>query len=130
MLFWAKPLNIQILSFSIAHIDYIVGQYDGIYWHFLGFYGASNTSQRKHTWELLKRLKDSIPTLLWLVMGDFNEIMWPDNKLGGPPNQIGRWRTSETAWRFVNYYLSIMKEIHVLGIIRAQMRIMSMTTDK
>ncbi|PON53625.1 Endonuclease/exonuclease/phosphatase [Trema orientale] len=47
------------------------------------FYGAPETSNRRRAWTLLTRLYDSNPLIPWLVMGDFNEILSPTDKLGG-----------------------------------------------
>ncbi|PON65799.1 hypothetical protein PanWU01x14_115420 [Parasponia andersonii] len=48
---------------------------NGPRWHFTGFYGASKTSNRRHTWPLLTHLYDGNPLIPLPVMGDFNEIL-------------------------------------------------------
>lgn len=46
---------------------------------FIGFYGHPNHSQWPHSWELLHRLSqvDSGP---WICYGDFNEILFVDER--------------------------------------------------
>uniref|UniRef100_A0A803PJK4 Reverse transcriptase domain-containing protein n=1 Tax=Cannabis sativa TaxID=3483 RepID=A0A803PJK4_CANSA len=80
---WKADVNVSIINYGINFIDCYISVVDGTNWHFSGFYGAPNVSQRIFTWELLKKLKDSAPLLPWLVMGDFNEIISHDDKLGG-----------------------------------------------
>lgn len=83
LLLWDKNINLEILSFSAGHIDYVIK--DPIsHWRFTSFYGNPNTSLRYHSWNLLKRLNCS-STLPWLVGGDFNEILSHSEKSGGAP---------------------------------------------
>uniref|UniRef100_A0A803NTC6 Reverse transcriptase domain-containing protein n=1 Tax=Cannabis sativa TaxID=3483 RepID=A0A803NTC6_CANSA len=57
---------------------------DLVPFHFTGFYGHPNTSQRVHTWTLLRRCFDIAPNQPRLVLGDFNEILTHEDKIGGP----------------------------------------------
>lgn len=66
----------QLLSYSPGHIDTWISNWlpaGGCY--FTGFYGHWQTSQRKHSWELLRRIgvHRSLP---WSVIGDFNELRY------------------------------------------------------
>lgn len=49
-------------------------------WLFTGFYGDPGTSRRMKTWNLLRNI-DPHP-FPWLVMGDFNEILYHSEKAG------------------------------------------------
>lgn len=64
------------------HIDASVGG-DGedASWHFTGFYGNPVESERYISWDLLRTLAigNGCP---WLVIGDFNEILFSHEKLG------------------------------------------------
>jgi hypothetical protein len=44
-------------------------------WRFSFIYGEPRVEDRKQMWELLQRIKDRVPDP-WIVMGDFNEVMW------------------------------------------------------
>ncbi|XP_062021007.1 uncharacterized protein LOC133737483 [Rosa rugosa] len=60
-----------------------------------GFYGhRPTTSERHHSWELLRRLVHMYPNLPWLIFGDFNEILRDEEKSEGrlrPLCQIQRF---------------------------------------
>uniref|UniRef100_A0A803QEQ9 RNase H type-1 domain-containing protein n=1 Tax=Cannabis sativa TaxID=3483 RepID=A0A803QEQ9_CANSA len=49
----------------------------------LGFYGHPCASQRHLTWTLLRRCCDISPLSPWLVLGDFNEVISHEDKIGG-----------------------------------------------
>ncbi|KAH1098558.1 hypothetical protein J1N35_015479 [Gossypium stocksii] len=51
-------------------------------WRFTGFYGAPNVREKAKSWNLLRRLgqNNSLP---WLVGGDFNDILYANEKQGG-----------------------------------------------
>ncbi|KAL5756462.1 hypothetical protein ACOSQ2_021208 [Xanthoceras sorbifolium] len=55
---------------------------DGLRWRFTGFYGDPKQVSREQSWILLRRLAgmDNLP---WIIGGDFNEIMWGNEKMGG-----------------------------------------------
>ena len=79
-------------SFSHNHIDVLVGESDDQKrWRFTGFYNAPEVSERYESWDLLRRLKDD-SMLSWLCVGDFNEIMDSEEKLGGVQRQLGKWK--------------------------------------
>lgn len=51
-------------------------------WLLTSFYGESDTSKRSRTWSLLNKLKPKDQTP-WLVIGDFNEVLFHHEKVGG-----------------------------------------------
>ncbi|XP_060961152.1 uncharacterized protein LOC133031663 [Cannabis sativa] len=94
---WKSNVNVTIINYGQNFVDCYLAFDDGFSCHFSGFYGAPVVSQRKFTWELLTKLKDSAPLMPWLVMGDFNEIISHLDKLGGPlknETQIDDFRTA------------------------------------
>lgn len=57
MLLWKGELNLSIQSYSKGHIDSILSRGSGeAIWRFTGFYGNPETSQRRHSWNLLDKL--------------------------------------------------------------------------
>lgn len=68
----------------MGHIDCIIQEAENI-WNFTGFYGQPDASLRHFSWDLLRRLKgmSELRDLSWLGGGDFNEICYKSENLGG-----------------------------------------------
>ncbi|KAK1592432.1 hypothetical protein Q3G72_024855 [Acer saccharum] len=81
-LYWKENVEVSLLSYSRFHIDSMVTSNKNKRWRLTGFYGHPNSNKRIHGWTLLKRLV-RLSSLLWLVGGDFNEILCLAEKLGG-----------------------------------------------
>ncbi|XP_073120041.1 uncharacterized protein [Henckelia pumila] len=93
---WKDPIAVCIKSFSQGHIDCVI-QHDTKRWRFTGVYGNPDASLRYLTWELLDRLANlhEFKDLPWLLGGDFNEICFDSEKLGGnkrPNSQLEAFR--------------------------------------
>ncbi|KAL8536304.1 hypothetical protein ACS0TY_011794 [Phlomoides rotata] len=67
------------MSYSSNHIDVWVGEEEQ--WRFTGVYGFPKESQKWKTGRMLEYLvgRSSLP---WLVLGDFNQIMYGFEKVG------------------------------------------------
>lgn len=50
----------------------------------MGFYGNPEKEKRRDSWELIKSLQ-GLDNLLWILGGDFNEVMYDNGKQGGKP---------------------------------------------
>lgn len=87
ILFWDNDLVVTIRSFSEAHIDSFI-QENGGTWRFTGLYGNQKANLRSHSRILLRRLAES-DDLPWVVGEDFNEILVPEDKIGGRKRQVG-----------------------------------------
>ncbi|XP_060972669.1 uncharacterized protein LOC133038517 [Cannabis sativa] len=85
LLLWKDDIDVSILNYNTNVIDCYIASPNQPRWHFTAFYGAPCTQLRSQTWTLLERLKDVSPLSPWLVIGDFNEILSNDNKVGGAP---------------------------------------------
>ena len=51
-------------------------------WRFIGFYGNLNDSMRLFSWDFLRQLR-GIEHVLWVCVGDFNEIVNLSEEGGG-----------------------------------------------
>ena len=82
-LLWKPETKVQIHKYSRWYIDAFVDcENNGDLWRLAGFYGHLDTSKREETWILLGSLS-GINNLLWLCIGDFNEITSAFEKEGG-----------------------------------------------
>jgi len=81
-LMWKNDCNLEIYNYSRRHINAIIKTGDDNFvWKFTGFYGNPETAKREESWLLLRHLKTHAP-LPWLCVGDFNEILSQDEKVG------------------------------------------------
>lgn len=48
-------------------------------WRYTGFYGCPYRGRRKESWNTLRSL-DASSNLPWCIMGDFNDMMFVDEK--------------------------------------------------
>ena len=79
---WDSDIKVNITSFSSHHIDAEVETEDRKQMRCTGVYGHPETSKKKHTWTLLRRLT-GLSSSSWLCFGDFNEILHLEEKMGG-----------------------------------------------
>lgn len=85
---WNKEEDINVRSMSSRHIDVSIRHFSGEYWRFTGIYEWSEHGQKQKTWDLVRHLgKDS--EMAWVIRGDFNEILFTREKLGGNPCDFG-----------------------------------------
>ena len=79
-LLWKNTIKVDVLTYSPMHIDAIVTEEQGMKkWRFSGFYGHSKTRKGEESWKLLESLSHR-SNLLWVCIGDFNEIMYAREK--------------------------------------------------
>ncbi|XP_073033910.1 uncharacterized protein [Primulina eburnea] len=95
-LLWQDSVFVTIKYYSNGHIDCLVQESEQE-WRFTGFYGHPEVAMRHSSWELLHRLKDmtELREMPWIVGGDFNEICYDSEKLGGnrrAPSQMQSFR--------------------------------------
>ncbi|GMJ08165.1 hypothetical protein HRI_004485700 [Hibiscus trionum] len=80
---WRVDCDVTLRSYSERHIDVIISRdAEERCWRFTGFYGAPEENLRAESWALLRQLNDS-PEIPWMVLGDFNEILYTREKQGG-----------------------------------------------
>lgn len=83
-LMWMDNVDVSIMSASAHYVDCMVkGLFTNDAWRLTRFYGWSDHSQKHLSWELLRSLKSASPHP-WLVVGDFNQILFDIEKKGGP----------------------------------------------
>ncbi|XP_019179523.1 PREDICTED: uncharacterized protein LOC109174723 [Ipomoea nil] len=83
-LFWRRNNTASLLSYSKNHVDVEVRAENGKQWRMTCFYVHSDRSRRWESWELLDTLKTR-SLLPWVVIGDFNNLLFQYEKRGGNP---------------------------------------------
>ncbi|XP_057452127.1 uncharacterized protein LOC130743933 [Lotus japonicus] len=84
-LFWGPAVDVTIISSSLNHIYFTATHVEEQkVMQILGIYGFPDERRRVDTWGLVKRLlvDTAIPAL---CVGDFNDCLSPQDKLGGDP---------------------------------------------
>jgi hypothetical protein len=77
VLIWDDAIQLNVLSYGMHYIDTLI--WDGDHhasWHATFVYREPWAQDRHVTWELLERIKP-VSSAPWLLIGDFNEVMWP-----------------------------------------------------
>ncbi|GLT27731.1 hypothetical protein SLA2020_027080 [Shorea laevis] len=81
---WTNEVQLSLRSYSRNHINMGVDNLGHHTWRFTGFYGYPERNRRRSSWALLRELaaQSSLP---WLIGGDFNDLLSPEEKMGGAP---------------------------------------------
>lgn len=106
-LFWNANANVNILSYSCGHIDSLVAYYPTPF-YFTGFYGNPEHNLRYLSWQLLHKISGSHSNskLGWFVGGDFNEILYDFDKVGGKPR----------AFPLINNFCNTLAELELSSL--------------
>ncbi|KAK9750299.1 hypothetical protein RND81_02G185500 [Saponaria officinalis] len=77
---WRRGLRVKHISSSAHHVDVEVkGLFSENVWRLTGFYGWAERDEKELSWKLLKDIKP-LSTLPWMVIGDFNQILFETEK--------------------------------------------------
>ncbi|XP_074297839.1 uncharacterized protein LOC141628625 [Silene latifolia] len=82
-LLWKEGVEVDVISTSAHHLDVFVKGLFGVdVWRLTGFYGWARHEDKWRSWQLLRELH-TMSNLPWVVIGDFNEILFEHEKSGG-----------------------------------------------
>jgi len=84
-LLWRRNCTARLLSFSRNHIDVEVTVQRLAAWRMTCFYGKPERSRRRESWDLLSTLAHH-SSLPWVVVGDFNDLLFQSEKREGNPH--------------------------------------------
>jgi hypothetical protein len=73
-LFWNNEIKNEVFPYSQYHIDIIVYEQGKEPWRLTVVHGEAQVNERHKTWDVLKFIRSS-NDLLWLCIGDFNEVL-------------------------------------------------------
>jgi hypothetical protein len=109
VLYWSDEINVELQSFSKRHIDvHVSGGPFEHKWRGTFVYGEPKPCDRHKMWTTMRSLKPK-SDLPWLMMGDFNEVMWQEE-------HFSRTRRSERLMMDFREVLSHC-DLHDLGFI-------------
>ena len=80
-LFWNNEIKVEILGYSVYHLDVSVEEQGEDMSRLTCVYGEAQTHLRHQTWTILKNIS-TISSLPWLCLGDFNEVLRPEEQEG------------------------------------------------
>lgn len=81
-LLWRNEGGCKVSEASNHFIDFEIEHNQVGRWRYTGFYGCLEGSRRQESWNLIRTLAGK-STLPWCIIGDFNDIMFADEKRGG-----------------------------------------------
>ncbi|CAL1411808.1 unnamed protein product [Linum trigynum] len=81
-LWWVEGISCKILDSDQFFIDVLVEGDDGFYITFV--HAPSDPNRRRDFWDRISSLRSSFDDK-WVVIGDMNVILFPEEKLGGGP---------------------------------------------
>jgi hypothetical protein len=84
LLLWKREITIQQIFSAPKYIDVKVLDGNNSVWRLTGFYGEPKWQDRHRSWDKLTELNGQ-HNLPWLVLGDFNEILFSHEKEGANP---------------------------------------------
>ena len=79
LLIWDKRVIVIVGQFSVSVL--LRGVVDDFVWACTGVYGPNDNGQRSTLWEELSQVRVRWP-MAWCLVGDFNIIKYPSEKLG------------------------------------------------
>lgn len=84
---WKNEGGCRVTDSGNHFIDFEVENEEVGRWRYTGFYGCPERGQRWESWEMIRNLatKSNLP---WCTIGDFNNLMFTDDKKGGRNHPI------------------------------------------
>jgi hypothetical protein len=96
LLLWKKEISIQQIFSAPKYIDVRIIENPNKIWRFTGFYGEPKWEDKHLSWDKIREL-NSQHDMPWAIMGDFNEILFSDEKEGGNPRPLNYMQAFQDA---------------------------------
>jgi hypothetical protein len=94
IILWKREVTVQQLFSAPNYIDIKILENDGREWRLTGMYGEPRWQDKYETWDKLRELNAQYD-LPWVIIGDFNEIMFSVKKMVEILDRKGICRRSE-----------------------------------
>lgn len=78
---WRSSIKYEITNSSLHHINVDVDDPVKGKWRMTGFYGFPQRTRRRESWALLRRIA-GMSQAPWCIVGNFNDLLSPTDKLG------------------------------------------------
>jgi hypothetical protein len=88
ILFWKREIKIELIFSAPMYIDVRVIESTSKIWRLTGIYGEPRWEDKFKTWDKMRELNQN-NNFPWLIVGDFNEILFSTEKEGGNPRPQG-----------------------------------------
>lgn len=82
---WKTQFQCRVTGYSRNHIDVVLSENNVDSWRLSCFYGYPERSRRKDSWNFIRTL-ESLSPLPWCIWGDFNDLLFVDDKEGNVPH--------------------------------------------
>ncbi|XP_074342384.1 uncharacterized protein LOC141679922 [Apium graveolens] len=82
-LIWKNEGSCTLRESNTHFIDFEVENEQVGRWRYTGFYGCPEWGRKRESWNVLRTLAEK-SNLPWCVIGDFNNLMYANEKRGGP----------------------------------------------
>lgn len=81
-LIWRNDGGCVVKDSGAHYIDFKVETEQAGRWRYTGFYGCPERGRRLESWNLIRNLsmRSELP---WCIIGDFNDLMYKEEKIGG-----------------------------------------------
>ncbi|KAF7143851.1 hypothetical protein RHSIM_Rhsim05G0174100 [Rhododendron simsii] len=90
---WKRGLNVSLVRRSSFFIEVLIKDDETNHeWHLINLYASSIDRVRNSQWEELLRYRQR-STGDWVLWGDFNDILWEDEKQGGRRREVWSLRS-------------------------------------
>jgi hypothetical protein len=88
LLLWKKEITIHQIFSAPKYIDVQVTENHGKIWRLTGMYGEPRWEDKYKTWDKMREIKNNC-NRPWVLIGDFNKILFSHEKDGGNPRPQG-----------------------------------------
>jgi hypothetical protein len=115
IMFWTRDIGIQLRAIRPNYIDVMVNSNNAATkWRLTGIYGEPAWGDKYKTWERLRELHGQVDSR-WMVIGDWNEILYSHEKEGGINDSFSSCKLFEKPSLIVLSKICAIKEIFSRG---------------